>query len=178
MLVRAVLGYCAAAGAETRMFDGPFLAQLPHYDPAGTERNAAEAELVEAVRSCDALVIASPGYHGGVSGLVENAIDLLEELRQDSRPYFDGRAVGLIVSAAGCSVWSPRFRDVTPAALAEARSLGLRLIPWTVNEPSEMARLIALGVDGIITDYPNRLRAVMEQRQMPLPPPVDARWRP
>lgn len=101
LLARAVLDHCAAAGAQTRMFDGPYLAQLPHYDPAVPARSDAEAELVEAVRTCDALVIASPGYHGGVSGLVKNAIDLLEELRQDTRPYFDGRAVGLIVSAAG-----------------------------------------------------------------------------
>lgn len=100
-LARAVLASCAARGAEVRMFDGPHLAQLPHFDPATPDRSPAEAELVEAVRSCDALVIASPGYHGGVSGLVKNAIDLLEDLRGDARPYFDGRPVGLIVSAAG-----------------------------------------------------------------------------
>ena len=86
-----------------------------------------------------------------------------------------GGSAPRLVSAAVCSVWSPRFRDVAPAALAESKSLGLKVIPWTVNEPSEMARLIALGVDGIITDYPNRLRAVMEQRRMPLPPPVATR---
>lgn len=101
LLARAVLGHCESAGARTRMFDGPFLARLPHYDPAVPARNEAEAELVEAVRTADAIVIASPGYHGGVSGLVKNAIDLLEELRTDVRPYFDGRAVGVVVSAAG-----------------------------------------------------------------------------
>lgn len=100
-LARAVLAACAARGADVRMFDGPHLAQLPHFDPATPDRSPAEAELVEAVRGCDALVIASPGYHGGVSGLVKNAIDLLEDLRGDARPYFDGRPVGLIVSAAG-----------------------------------------------------------------------------
>lgn len=83
------------------MFDGPHLARLPHYDPSIEARSDAESDLVEAVRACDALVIASPGYHGGVSGLVKNAIDLLEDLRDDSRPYFDGRPVGLVVSAAG-----------------------------------------------------------------------------
>jgi FMN reductase len=57
--------------------------------------------LVEAVRQADGIVIASPSYHGGISGVVKNAIDLLEELREDSRPYFDGRPVGLLVSAAG-----------------------------------------------------------------------------
>ncbi|MEZ0244912.1 MAG: NADPH-dependent FMN reductase [Sphingomonas sp.] len=101
LLARAVLDLCANAGAQTRMFDGPFLARLPHYNPHEPARNEAECELVEAVRAADAVVIASPGYHGGVSGLVKNAVDLLEELREDARPYFDGRAVGLIVSAAG-----------------------------------------------------------------------------
>lgn len=100
-LARAVLAACEARGAAVRMFDGSHLAKLPHFDPATPDRSAAEAELVEAVRTCDALVIASPGYHGGVSGLVKNAIDLLEDLRGDVRPYFDGRPVGLIVSAAG-----------------------------------------------------------------------------
>lgn len=100
-LARAVLAACERRGAEVRMFDGPHLARLPHFDPASPDRSEAEAELVEAVRGCDALVIASPGYHGGVSGLVKNAIDLLEDLRGDARPYFDGRPVGLIVSAAG-----------------------------------------------------------------------------
>ena len=44
------------------------------------------------------------------------------------------------------------------------------MIPWTVNERSDMERLIALGVDGIITDYPDRLRAVMAEKNIPLPP--------
>lgn len=101
LLVRAVLNECAALGAETEMFDGPTLALLPHFDPAAGTRNDTERRLVEAVRQADGLVIGSPGYHGGVSGLVKNAIDLLEDLREDARPYFQGRAVGLIVSAAG-----------------------------------------------------------------------------
>jgi glycerophosphoryl diester phosphodiesterase len=44
-----------------------------------------------------------------------------------------------------------------------------------VNERADMERLIALGVDGIITDYPDRLRAVMAAKSMPLPPQVPAR---
>jgi FMN reductase len=101
LLAREVLRRCEADGARVRMFDGPFLARLPHYDPGTRELSRAEADLVEAVREADGLVIASPGYHGGVSGLVKNAIDLLEELREDKRPYFEGRPVGLVVSAAG-----------------------------------------------------------------------------
>jgi glycerophosphoryl diester phosphodiesterase len=86
-----------------------------------------------------------------------------------------GGSAPRLVAAAGCSVWSPLFRNVTPAALAESKSLGLKVIPWTVNERADMARLIALGVDGIITYYPNRLRAVMAEKDMPLPPPLAAR---
>ena len=53
------------------------------------------------MRSADAVVISSPGYHGTVSGLVKNALDYLEELRTDERPYLDGRPVGLIAVARG-----------------------------------------------------------------------------
>jgi FMN reductase len=90
-----------AAGARTRLFDGPFLHSLPHYAPEQPNRTAAQLELIEAVRAADAVIIATPGYHGGVSGLVKNALDTLEELRDDSRPYLDGRAVGCIVTAYG-----------------------------------------------------------------------------
>jgi FMN reductase len=89
------------AGAQTRLFDGAFLHRLPHYAPESVERTAEQRELIDAVRSADALVIATPGYHGGVSGLVKNALDTFEDLRDDARPYLDGRAVGCIVTAYG-----------------------------------------------------------------------------
>src|SRR5690606_3852882 len=59
------------------------------------------------------------------------------------------------VDAAGCRIWSPFHRDLTPDALATAKALGLAVVTWTVNEPAEMRRLIDNGVDGIITDYPD-----------------------
>lgn len=73
------------------------------------------------------------------------------------------------VKAAGGAIWSPFFRDVTDEDIAEAHALGLQVIPWTVNDPQDMANLIARGVDGIITDYPDRLRAVMAEKSLPLP---------
>jgi glycerophosphoryl diester phosphodiesterase len=76
-----------------------------------------------------------------------------------------------LVKAAGCETWSMFWRNLTPELAAEARALDLKLLPWTVNEPADMARLIDLGVDGLITDYPDRLRQVLEARQIPLPPP-------
>ena len=80
-----------------------------------------------------------------------------------------------LVAAAGCAVWSPLYRNAKGDDVAAAKALGLTVIPWTVNERADMERLIALGVDGIISDYPDRLRAVMAERGMPLPPQVMAR---
>lgn len=80
-----------------------------------------------------------------------------------------GGSLPKLVKAAGCTTWSMFWRNVTPEAIAEAHALQLLVLPWTVNDPVEMRRLIELGVDGIITDYPDRLRAVMAQRGMPLP---------
>lgn len=77
-----------------------------------------------------------------------------------------------MVAAAGGKLWSPHFNDLSQVTLARARSLGLRVIPWTVNESSDMARLIDWGVDGLITDHPDRLRSVMQDRGMVLPPTV------
>ena len=67
-----------------------------------------------------------------------------------------GGSVPRLVEAAGCAVWSPFFRDVTESALAEAHALGLRVVVWTVNEVDDMLALARLGVDGVITDYPDR----------------------
>ena len=68
-----------------------------------------------------------------------------------------GGSVPRMVHAAGGAIWSPYHRDLTKAALAEAQALGLKVIPWTVNETADRDRLVAWGVDGLITDYPTRL---------------------
>ena len=68
---------------------------------------------------------------------------------------FDG-SVPRMVEAAGCAVWSPYYRELTGETLAEAHALGLRVVVWTVNEVDDMLALARLGVDGIITDYPDR----------------------
>ncbi|NWK98693.1 NADPH-dependent FMN reductase [Sphingobium lactosutens] len=117
-IVRAVLSECARLSAETIMFDGPALAALPHFNPENPQRTEQETALVEAIRSADGIVIGSPGYHGGYSGLVKNAVDLLEDLRSDTRVYFDGRPVGLVVTAAGwqaCGTTLSALRDVVHA---------------------------------------------------------------
>lgn len=99
------LGVAVAAarafGATVDTFYSPNLIALPHYGTAAATESPAGQKLVSAVREADGVLIASPGYHGSVSALVKNAIDYLEDLARDERPYLDGRTVGLIATAYG-----------------------------------------------------------------------------
>jgi glycerophosphoryl diester phosphodiesterase len=81
-----------------------------------------------------------------------------------------GDSVPRLVKAAGCSTWSSFFRNLTPAAIDEAHALGLSVLPWTVNDPADMARLVDWKLDGLITDYPDRARKVMADKGIALPP--------
>ncbi|HEV3007483.1 MAG TPA: glycerophosphodiester phosphodiesterase [Burkholderiales bacterium] len=63
---------------------------------------------------------------------------------------------------AGARVWSPDFRDLDPGKIAAARAAGLRIVAWTVNEPADIARVLEMKVDGIISDYPDRVREAMK----------------
>jgi FMN reductase len=94
-----------AAGATTRLFGGEFLSRLPHFapgpGPGPAEGNADQTGFVDAIRQADGVIIATPGYHGSLSGIVKNALDTLELTRADAAPYFTGRAVGVIVTADG-----------------------------------------------------------------------------
>ncbi len=80
--------------------------------------------------------------------------------------------VARLVKSAGGDVWSPFFRDLDPDKVKNAQMLGLKVIPWTINDEKAMAALIKMGVDGIITDYPDKLRKVMETSGLPLPKPT------
>ena len=85
--------------------------------------------------------------------------------------YLTGRRGGesqpKAVNAAGGRIWSPNHEAMDSAAVVEARALGLKIIPWTVNEPAAMQRVIALGVDGMISDRPDLLRSVLEANAGP-----------
>ena len=72
-----------------------------------------------------------------------------------------GGSLPLLAKQAGCAVWSPFWRNVTAENVKEAQALGLKVVPWTVNNSSEMTRLIDIGVDGLITDYPDRALPVL-----------------
>lgn len=71
-------------------------------------------------------------------------------------------------------IWAPNYNNLTAALVKEAQALGLQVIPWTINQKDAMERIMGWGVDGIITDYPDRLREVMAKKGLPLPPPLGA----
>ena len=77
-----------------------------------------------------------------------------------------------MVQASGGAVWSPHHEDLTPALLKEAHARGLKVIPWTINEPADMEKFIDMHVDGIITDRPDRLREVLKKKGLTLPKPT------
>lgn len=80
-----------------------------------------------------------------------------------------GGSLPRLVAAAGCGTWSMFRRNLTEPLLREAKALGLKVLPWTVNDPEEMRRLVRWGVDGIITDYPDRLNEALAEAGVALP---------
>lgn len=99
-VLRLALSAAAAAGARTLHLGGLEL-NLPMYTPDAQERTPAAKILVAELRKADGIIIGSPSYHGSISGYVKNALDYMEDLRDEPTPYFDGRAVGCIAVASG-----------------------------------------------------------------------------
>ena len=81
----------------------------------------------------------------------------------------DHGSVPRMVKAAGGRIWSPYYGDVDAEKLREAKALGLETVVWTVNQPDVIARMLDLGVEGIISDRPDLVRVEMGKRGMPLP---------
>ena len=75
----------------------------------------------------------------------------------------------MMIKAAGGNIWSAYHEEVSAESVALAHELGLEVKVWTVNDSQQMHALMDMGVDGIITDYPDRLLEVLKQRGMPLP---------
>ena len=84
-------------------------------------------------------------------------------------PADHGGSVPRLAAAAGCGTWSPYFAELGAAAVTEAHALGLKVVPWTVNAREDLARIIDMKTDGLITDYPDRAREVMAEKGVPLP---------
>lgn len=119
------LRYCLDSveqqGGRTRLFAAEEL-DLPMYAPHELERTPRALELVKTLRDADAVVVGSPGYHGAVSGLVKNALDYIEDLREDPRVYLDNTPWGCISCAYG---W-----QAAVGTLTQLRSIGHALRAW------------------------------------------------
>lgn len=132
------------AGAKVTYVTGSDLI-LPMYDLKETDRHPVAAHLVESVRKADGLILASPGYHGGMSGLFKNAMDYLEDLRDDTRPYLDGRGVGCISTAFG---W-----QAAVATLHQLRQITHALRGWPTPMGATInSRFATFDTDGSCSD--------------------------
>jgi FMN reductase len=132
--LKVALRAAEALGAQTVFLGGEAL-DLPMYAPERADRSIAAKRFVEEVRRSDGIILGSPGYHGGISGLVKNAIDYVEDLSKDMSPYFQGRAVGLIATGAGWQgaiVTLSALRNVVHALRGWPTPLG---VPVNTLEP-------------------------------------------
>ena len=83
--------------------------------------------------------------------------------------FADYGSVPKMVKAAGGAIWSPYFGDLDAAKVAEAHALGLEVIPWTAGTRAQIDAMLALGVDGLITDRPDWARDAMQHAGIALP---------
>jgi FMN reductase len=151
------LGIAARLGVATQLIDGAALPIEP-FDPSRPGRSVQATELVAALRRADGVIVATPSYHGSLSGLVKNALDFSEDLRDDPRPYLDGRAVGCIVVADG-----PQAMGSTLIAL---RSIVHALRGWPTPYAATIdARARPFGADGLQpeAEVHEALAAVVQQ---------------
>src|SRR3954447_5945882 len=143
-VLRAALDAAERRGADTLLLAGADI-DLPMYAPHAGPRTGAARAVVEQLARADGVIVASPAYHGGVSGLVKNALDHVEDLRDAPRPYLDGRAVGCIACAGG---W-----QAAAATLTGLRTIAHALRGWptplgvTLNTSEPV-----FGPDGAVVD--------------------------
>ena len=153
--LRIALDAVEREGYRTTMFGGADMARLPLYDPKATTRTDDERAFVDAIRAASAVIIASPGYHGSISGVVKNALDLLEETaRDEGRPYLADMPVGLIATAYG---W-----QATGSTIAALRSIVHALRGW----PTPFAAAINTQVTKFDAEGGANDPAVLEQLRL------------
>lgn len=125
--LRLALAAAAAKGATTSLLTADDLC-LPMYAPGRSEQIPSARRLVAEFARADGIILSSPGYHGAVSGLIKNALDYAEDLRDADAPYFEGRAVGCIACAAGwqaCTTTLMSLRMVVHALRGWPTPLGV-----------------------------------------------------
>jgi len=138
--VKAAARGAQAYGAEVRFIVSRDL-MVPIYDTETEERSELAQQLVEGYRWADGLIVASPGYHGGISGMIKNALDYIEDLREHDRVYLDGMAVGCIAVSYG---W-----QATVSTLHQLRQVAHAVRGWpTPMGASVNAMVTKLDHDG------------------------------
>jgi glycerophosphoryl diester phosphodiesterase len=98
-----------------------------------------------------------------------NVLDRASIWTAGFNPAEHGNSLPRTIKAAGGTIWSPYFGDINADLVSEAHDLGLSVLPWTVNEPADMTRMIEIGVDGIISDRPDLLRQAAGAKGIHLP---------
>ncbi|PXW28654.1 NADPH-dependent FMN reductase [Paraburkholderia caballeronis] len=121
LVVRAALCEAQKLGATTEAIVGPDLV-MPMYSPEAAARTPQAIRLLTALRRAHGVIVASPAYHGSLSGLLKNALDYTEDMRTDERTYLSGRAVGCIACAGGVQAGA--------STLATLRSIVHALRGW------------------------------------------------
>jgi FMN reductase len=140
----AALARAEALGCETQVFAATSLPFEP-YDPGRPERSPQAQAMVAALRRANGLILSTPTYHGGISGLVKNAIDYVEDLREAPRPYLEGRAVGCIVCADGA--------QAIGSTLMSLRAVVHALRGWPTPYGASIAsRNRPFGAEGVAAD--------------------------
>ncbi|HEY2717892.1 MAG TPA: NAD(P)H-dependent oxidoreductase [Solirubrobacterales bacterium] len=162
------------AGARTAVLTAAEL-ELPLYQP-GLELDAPAAEFVTAIARADGVLISTPGYHGGVSGLLKNALDYTEELREGPAPYLDGKAVGCIVCAHGWQAGTTTLvglRSIVHALRGWPTPLGVAINSSPPEDGSDV-----LESERVLSQLQTVARQVVDFAQRPprrdLPPEVAA----
>jgi glycerophosphoryl diester phosphodiesterase len=163
----------AAADAHARALGRP----LPYYNVETKSMPEGDHLMHPAPAAFAALVVEELRRAGALERATIQSFDprtLREARRIDTRvplallvepdaAHAHSPAAGVEVLGFTPAIYSPHHGLVTADRLAEAHALGMRVVPWTVNEASRMEALVALGVDGLITDYPTRLAGVLGQ---------------
>lgn len=146
-LLHACLQAAKQRGCRTILLSGDAL-DLPHYNPEDSARSAKAIRLIDALRKADGVVVGSPGYHGGISGIIKNSLDYTEDMRNDARPYLQDIAFGAITCANG---W-----QAAVGTLGQLRTIGHALRAWptplgiALNAAERIWDDTALPVDGVL----------------------------
>lgn len=148
--VRTLIGVIDTAGAGARCtvqcFDWRVLNLMHRLRPG-----AATGALTDQQGADDTLFLDAAAPSPWLGGL-------------DARAF--GGSVPRLAQASGAKTWSPDYLDLRAEQVVEAHELGLLVVPWTVNEVADMQRLLAKGVDGIITDRPDLLHALLIDQRL------------